>query len=149
MRQMIQSRNGKPPAVSSIVKENHASSDGAEKAFAVVDEYGRKMAELVEDAESHLKHALENHEQLQTVLGALGLEQVCHHSSLIVSWRLKHSVFQAPDEVSRLQGEVVRAKRQCDLVKKLLADASAENEIMYDVSSLDVYHGYGAHSLPS
>lgn len=32
-----------------------------------------------------------------------------------------------------MEGEVGRAKRQCDLVKKLLADATAENEIMYEV----------------
>jgi ribosomal silencing factor RsfS len=37
--------------------------------------------------------------------------------------------------VERLKGEVQRAKGQCELVKKLLADATAEKEIMYEVSA--------------
>ena len=40
---------------------------------------------------------------------------------------------QDSQEAQRLQGEVRRAKNQCELVKKLLADAIAENEIQYEV----------------
>ncbi|KAG9038527.1 hypothetical protein FRB95_000748 [Tulasnella sp. JGI-2019a] len=130
MRQMIQSRNGKLPAVSSIVKDNSQYGDGGERAFAVVDEYSRKMAELVDDAETHLRRVVENHEKLQATLEASGPQQ------------------QHPDEIARLQGEVARVKRQCDLVKKLLADASAENEIMYDAFNEELDGMFNDAGLP-
>lgn len=41
---------------------------------------------------------------------------------------------QKDAELVRANNELQHAKRQCELVKKLLADATAENEIMYDVS---------------
>jgi hypothetical protein len=34
--------------------------------------------------------------------------------------------------------ELQSTKRQCELVKSLLADATAENEIMYEVSQIDL-----------
>ena len=42
--------------------------------------------------------------------------------------------FQKESELTRITNELQHTKRQCDLVKKLLSDATAENEIMYDVS---------------
>ncbi|KAG8884270.1 hypothetical protein FRB98_002543 [Tulasnella sp. 332] len=129
MRQMIQSRNGKAPVISSVVKENPVSVDGAEKAFAIVDEYSRKMADLVDDAEAHLKDTADSHDKLRNALRASEPEQ-------------------DSGEVTRLQGEVARAKRQCDLVKKLLADASAENEIMYDAFNEELDGMFNDAGLP-
>lgn len=41
--------------------------------------------------------------------------------------------------MDKLKGELQRAKGQCELVKKLLADATAEKEIMYEVSDMSFH----------
>lgn len=48
--------------------------------------------------------------------------------------------FQRLEDLEKTRVELQNAKRQCELVKSLLADASAEKDIMYEVS------GYGLYS---
>ena len=41
--------------------------------------------------------------------------------------------------MEKIRIELLNTKRQCDLLKKLLQDATDEKEIMYDVSSPDQF----------
>jgi hypothetical protein len=49
--------------------------------------------------------------------------------------------------MERLKGELQRAKGQCELVKKLLADATAEKEIMYEVGPFIKTRSLAAHRI--
>ncbi|KAG9122598.1 hypothetical protein FRC07_000961, partial [Ceratobasidium sp. 392] len=82
------------------------------------DGWSRTIEEVVADAERHLMHAEAKQDQL--------IEQIKELQNAPTS------VASSSTEVERLKGELQRAKGQCELVKKLLTDATAENEIMYE-----------------
>lgn len=54
--------------------------------------------------------------------------------ALLVVWPDRDT--QKLREIEKISGELQRAKVQCDFVKNLLADATAEKDIMYDVRSI-------------
>jgi hypothetical protein len=95
------------------------------------------LKELVDEAERDIKQTLANHETLQSELKNLTNE----YKGVIASFLSDKVYYWSPSrftqqntELDKAQNELQHAKRQCELVKKLLADATAENEIMYDVS---------------
>ncbi|KAG8745765.1 hypothetical protein FRC10_007026 [Ceratobasidium sp. 414] len=82
------------------------------------DGWSRTIEEVVADAERHLMHAEAKQDQL--------IEQIKELQNAPAT------VASSSTELERLKGELQRTKGQCELVKKLLMDATAENEIMYE-----------------
>ncbi|KAG8700981.1 hypothetical protein FRC09_005628, partial [Ceratobasidium sp. 395] len=82
------------------------------------DGWSKSIEEVVADAERHLMHAEAKQDQL--------IEQIKELQNA------PSNVASSSTELERLKGELQRAKGQCELVKKLLTDATAENEIMYE-----------------
>jgi hypothetical protein len=55
---------------------------------------------------------------------------------MVYSWRsapIHHYTTQKSTDLEKARVELQNTKRQCELVKSLLADATAEKEIMYEV----------------
>ncbi|KAG8711425.1 hypothetical protein FRC08_015914, partial [Ceratobasidium sp. 394] len=82
------------------------------------DGWSKTIEEVVAEAERHLMHAEAKQDQL--------IEQIKELQNAPAT------VASSSTELERLKGELQRTKGQCELVKKLLKDATAENEIMYE-----------------
>jgi len=94
----------------------------------------RSLQELVCEAEKDLTRAFSNHESLQDNLRVLAADfkEVGRYPS---DWRALGFIvyMQKTSDLEKTRVELQNAKRQCELVKSLLADATAEKEIMYEV----------------
>jgi hypothetical protein len=77
----------------------------------------RSVDVLVTEADKDLMRAIKNQDALQAELARLAEE-----------FKLRAI------ELERTKLELQNSKRQCELVKSLLADATAEKDIMYEVS---------------
>lgn len=77
----------------------------------------RSVDVLVTEADKDLIKAIKNQDALQAEL-----------------FRLAEEFKQRAVEFERTKLELQNSKRQCELVKSLLADATAEKDIMYEVS---------------
>jgi septal ring factor EnvC (AmiA/AmiB activator) len=77
----------------------------------------RSVDVLVTEADKDLTKATKNQDALQAELA-----------------RLAEEFKQRAIELERTKLELQNSKRQCELVKSLLADATAEKDIMYEVS---------------
>ncbi|KAG8925444.1 hypothetical protein FRC00_003971 [Tulasnella sp. 408] len=128
MRQMIQSRNRRP--VSAVFPSEPASAPASAPAGAS-DETVARLESLTGEADRYLERASKHQADVELELSEL---QAQYHEEIAKS--------------ARLEGEVGRAKRQCDLVKKLLADATAENEVMYEAFNEELDGMYNDASLP-
>ncbi|KIO30176.1 hypothetical protein M407DRAFT_20644, partial [Tulasnella calospora MUT 4182] len=127
MRQMIQSRTGRP--LSAILPSEPPSAPSAP--VGVGDETIARLESLTGEADKYLERASTHQADVEVELSEL---QTQYHEEIAKS--------------ARLEGEVGRAKRQCDLVKKLLADATTENEIMYEAFNEELDGMYNDASLP-
>ena len=77
----------------------------------------RSVDILVTEADKDLTKAIKNQDALQAELS-----------------RLAEEFKQRAVDLERTKLELQNSKRQCELVKSLLADATAEKDIMYEVS---------------
>ena len=84
----------------------------------------RSVDVLVTEADKDLLKAIRNQDALQAELA-----------------RLTEEFKQRAIELERTKLELQNSKRQCELVKSLLADATAEKDIMYEVSGTRIFHG--------
>ena len=84
----------------------------------------RSVDVLVTESEKDLVKAIRNQDTLQAELARLAEE-------------FKHRAI----ELERTKLELQNSKRQCELVKSLLADATAEKDIMYEVSGTRIFQG--------
>ncbi|KAG9050452.1 hypothetical protein FS837_005257 [Tulasnella sp. UAMH 9824] len=124
MRQMIQSRNRRPLSAA-------FPSEPAPAPAEANDETVVRLESLTGEADRFLERASKHQADFELELSEL---QAQYHEEIAKS--------------ARLEGEVGRAKRQCDLVKKLLADATAENEVMYEAFNEELDGMYNDASLP-
>lgn len=125
MRQMIQNRMGRPVSAS-YPSESTSSSPGG-----VNDEAVARLESLAGEADKFLQRASTHQVDIELEISDL---QAQYH--------------EATAKSARLEGDVGRGKRQCDLVKKLLADATAENEIMYEAFNEELDGMFNDWSLP-
>jgi hypothetical protein len=128
MRQLIQQRQGEPPGqprgrpITPVQRtQDDSRLDGLEK--------------LASDADKDLKRALSSHETLHR-----DLRQVNSDLKEVSPWILFCNDTLTGDgqkltELEKTRTELQNARRQCELVKSLLADATAEKEILFEVRS--------------
>ncbi|KAG8908171.1 hypothetical protein FRB99_008714 [Tulasnella sp. 403] len=133
MRQMIQNRGGRSQAISAMFETASISdrSSTPPPILAALEEYTRNVELLADEASRSLDRAYRNQAEVQ--IGAT---------------RLVDENQQRLADVERLQNEVGRAKRQCELVKRLLGDATAENEIMYEAFNEELDGMFNDATLP-
>ncbi|CEL59835.1 Rho guanine nucleotide exchange factor gef2 OS=Schizosaccharomyces pombe (strain 972 / ATCC 24843) GN=gef2 PE=1 SV=1 [Rhizoctonia solani AG-1 IB] len=125
-------------AMFEAIADNTPSSKlSASTSDSALSEMWSKSIESIEgvitEVERHLIHAEAKHDRL--------IEQI---------QELQNAPPTTPTsstDVERLKGEVQRAKGQCELVKKLLADATAEKEIMYETFNEELDAMYADSSL--
>lgn len=91
-------------------------------AIADTNSFLRTVDTLLNDVETDLSSAQTSTETLQTELT-----------------RLAAQFKERAAELERARLELQNSKRQCELVKSLLADATAEKEIMYEVRAISPY----------
>ncbi|QRV87492.1 Formin-like protein 14 [Ceratobasidium sp. AG-Ba] len=82
------------------------------------DGWSKTLEEVVAEAERHLMHAEAKQDHL--------IEQIKELQNAPTS------IASSSTELEKLKGELQRARGQCELVKKLLSDATAENDIVYE-----------------
>ncbi|KEP51744.1 RhoGEF gef2 protein [Rhizoctonia solani 123E] len=121
-------------AMFEAIAENSTSKLSAGTSDSALSEAWCKSIEgVIIEAERHLIHAEAKHDRL--------IEQIQELQSA------PPTAATSSTEVERLKGEVQRAKGQCELVKKLLADATAEKEIMYETFNEELDAMYADSSL--
>jgi len=91
----------------------------------------RSIETLVAQADGELVRATSNHEVLQ-------------QNMIEMAGELK----ERSTDLERAKAELQNAKRQCELVKSLLADATAEKEIMYEAFNEELDGMYSDINLP-
>jgi hypothetical protein len=129
MQQLIECRWGGPSWIKSPIQNvNWSESSNL-----------NGLKELVDEADRDIRQALANYETVQSKLKNLANE----YKEVIVSFFPDKVYYWSPScsiqqnmELDKAQNELWHVNQQCELVKKLLADATAENEIMYDVSGV-------------
>ncbi|KAF8338748.1 uncharacterized protein EI90DRAFT_3038954 [Cantharellus anzutake] len=89
------------------------------------------LKDQILDAERTFKKLLQKHESLISELEAVSMD-----------------FDERQSQLERTENELQHARRQCDLVKKLLADATAENEIMYDAFNEELDGMFQDANLP-
>ncbi|KAF5364100.1 hypothetical protein D9756_000374 [Leucocoprinus leucothites] len=95
------------------------------------DEISRKLEGLISDVDKNLVQALSHQDALQNEI-----------KTFTAQFREKAI------ELERTKLDLQNSKRQCGLVKSLLADATAEKEIMYEAFNEELDNMYNDASLP-
>jgi hypothetical protein len=136
MRQLISQRQGEGTPRSrplSTAVDTPVRTSGLSR----IDDIHRSLNTLVSEAEVGLTRASSNHQALED-----GIQQLSEDlKDVRLPWFHSTSQFtptvrQRSTELEKTRLELQNARRQCELVKSLLSDATAEKEIMYEVRSL-------------
>ncbi|KAH9077249.1 hypothetical protein EDB83DRAFT_2504476 [Lactarius deliciosus] len=113
MRQLISKRGGDPTQRPQSRGSKEVIGAGTDTGRA--GEFLRSIEDAASEADKSLLRAASNQEALAVDLGLVAVD-------------LKEKV----NVLEKSRVELQSTKRQCELVKSLLADATAENEIMYE-----------------
>ncbi|KAJ7929939.1 RhoGEF domain-containing protein [Mycena leptocephala] len=130
MRQLISQRQGEGTPrnrPSSMASDTPAQASGSNR----TEDIHRSLTTLVNEADSGLIRASSNHEALEN-----GIQQ------------LAEDFQDRSAELEKTRLELQNARRQCELVKSLLADATAEKEIMYEAFNEELDSMYNDANLP-
>ncbi|KAJ7228502.1 RhoGEF domain-containing protein [Mycena pura] len=130
MRQLINQRQGEGTPRSrpfSMAADTPVRGSGPSRTGNIC----RSLTTLVIEAETGLIRATSNHEALLS-----GIEQ------------LTDDVKDKSADLEKTRLELQNARRQCELVKSLLADATAEKEIMYEAFNEELDSMYNDANLP-
>ncbi|KDQ15406.1 hypothetical protein BOTBODRAFT_145159 [Botryobasidium botryosum FD-172 SS1] len=126
MQRLIEQGRGqgvrRTPVVSSVLGATEGSS---------MEEWTKRLEELVTETDQGLKRATTHQDSL-------------HNDLKQLTFDFKEKLA----ELDKAQSELQRAKRQCDLVKQLLSDATAENEILYDAFNEELDGMFNDVNLP-
>ncbi|KAJ3566313.1 hypothetical protein NP233_g7081 [Leucocoprinus birnbaumii] len=95
------------------------------------DEISRKVEDMITDVDKSLAQASSRADSLQSEVKSLNTQ--CREKAI---------------ELERTKLDLQNSKRQCALVKSLLADATAEKEIMYEAFNEELDNMYNDASLP-
>ncbi len=137
MRQLISKRGGE--AVQRPLSRGPKEVVGAGTDAGRAGECLRSIDDAVSEADKSLLRAASNQEALAVDLGlvAADLKEVSSGRPLVILAHNKALTLpsQKVNLLEKSRVELQSTKRQCELVKSLLADATAENEIMYEVST--------------
>ncbi|KAF7352650.1 DH domain-containing protein [Mycena venus] len=131
MRQLISQREGagtprtRPLSMAADTPVRGASGSGR------MDDIQRSLVTLVAEADAGLVRASSNQEALDS-----GIHQ------------LAEDLQERSAELEKTRLELQNARRQCELVKSLLADATAEKEIMYEAFNEELDSMYNDANLP-
>ncbi|KAJ7094612.1 hypothetical protein B0H15DRAFT_775924 [Mycena belliarum] len=117
-------RNGRPL---STAMDTPVRSSGCNR----TDDIHRSLSTLMADADAGLARASSNHEALEN-----GIQQ------------LVEDLKDRSDELEKTRLELQNVRRQCELVKSLLTDATAEKEIMYEAFNEELDSMYNDVNLP-
>ncbi|KAJ7507977.1 hypothetical protein B0H11DRAFT_1969560 [Mycena galericulata] len=130
MRQLIGQRQGEGTPRSrpfSMAVDTPVRASGSNR----TDDSQRSLSILVSEADAGLSRAVSNHEALED-----GIQQ------------LTDDFKDKSTELEKTRLELQNARRQCELVKSLLADATAEKEIMYEAFNEELDSMYNDANLP-
>ncbi|KAJ7904679.1 hypothetical protein B0H14DRAFT_3079502 [Mycena olivaceomarginata] len=131
MRQLISQRDGggtprnRPLSMASETPARGGS--GPDR----MEDVQRSLTTLVTEADTGLARASTNHETLES-----GIRQ------------LAEDLQERSADLEKTRLELQNARRQCELVKSLLADATAEKEIMYEAFNEELDSMYNDANLP-
>ncbi|KAF7981667.1 hypothetical protein HWV62_32792 [Athelia sp. TMB] len=95
------------------------------------DDIASSLQELVSEADQHILKASSNYEAMQDNIRLLA-----------------NDLKQKSTNLDKARVELQNTKRQCELVKSLLADATAEKEIMYEAFNEELDGMYQDAQLP-
>ncbi|KAF8484833.1 hypothetical protein DFH94DRAFT_716365 [Russula ochroleuca] len=130
MRQLISKRSGEAaPPWSQYRGQREAAIAGSDVGRTI--EFLKSIEDAVSEADKSLVRAASNQEALSINIGLLAAD-LKEKAGLL--------------EKSRV--ELQSTKRQCELVKSLLADATAENEIMYEAFNEELDGMFNDAHLP-
>ncbi|KAJ6539507.1 hypothetical protein B0H19DRAFT_1179379 [Mycena capillaripes] len=130
MRQLINQRQGEGTPRTrplSMAADTPLRASGSSR----TDDIHRSLTTLVTAADASLVRAASNHEALEN-----GIQQ------------LAEDLQERSSELEKTRLELQNARRQCELVKSLLADATAEKEIMYEAFNEELDSMYNDANLP-
>ncbi|KAI0251333.1 hypothetical protein BJV78DRAFT_1275422 [Lactifluus subvellereus] len=128
MRQLISKRSGEMTPRSQFRASKEAASTGSD---AMTGDFLRSIEDAVSEADKSLVRAASSQEALAIDVGLLATD-LKEKTSLLEKARL----------------ELQSTKRQCALVKSLLADTTAENEIMYEAFNEELDGMFNDMHLP-
>ena len=99
------------------------------------DGVARTLQDIVSETDQHLTRAATNHETMRDDLKLLAsdFKEVGRSNFPLRSVLISLHALQKPSDLEKTRVELQNSRRQCELVKSLLADATAEKEIMYEV----------------
>jgi hypothetical protein len=133
MRQLINKRSGEVAPRSHHGGQRGTAAAGGDGGRTI--EFLTSIEESVSEADKSLVRAAASQEALSINISLLAadLKEV---SPLVINHPHQSANFlsQKASLLEKSRVELQSTKRQCVLVKSLLADATAENEIMYEVS---------------
>ncbi|KDR83964.1 hypothetical protein GALMADRAFT_133349 [Galerina marginata CBS 339.88] len=130
MRSLIGRRQGEGPP---RTRPRSGTLDGPSRSSVTTDAGNlvKTIEVLATEAEKDLTNAQSNQDALQAELARLAAE-----------------FKERAAELERTRLELQNSKRQCELVKSLLADATAEKEIMYEAFNEELDGMYNDANLP-
>jgi len=145
MRQLINKRSGDVTPQSQHRGQREPVTVGSDECRTT--EFLKSIEDSVSEADKSLVRAAASQEALSINIGLLaadlkevGLLAISPHQSA-------EFLSQKASLLEKSRVELQSTKRQCELVKSLLADATAENEIMYEVSQIIPRIRHGARCL--
>ncbi|KAJ7180267.1 hypothetical protein C8R43DRAFT_972440 [Mycena crocata] len=129
MRQLIGQRqgDGTPRSRPLSIPDTPVRGSGSNR----TDDIHHSLTSLMSEADAALIRATANHEALES-----GIRQ------------LTDDLKDRSAELEKTRLELQNARRQCELVKSLLADATAEKEIMYEAFNEELDSMYNDANLP-
>jgi hypothetical protein len=122
----------------------HRSGSGPIPPATDADGTARTLQAVVSEVDQYLTRAASNHETMRDDLKFFASEfkDVGELTHLGFAPAHLHGM-QKTSDLDKTRVELQNSRRQCDLVKSLLADATAEKEIMYEVWTIqpwaDIY----------
>ncbi|KAJ6515729.1 hypothetical protein C8R45DRAFT_957434 [Mycena sanguinolenta] len=132
MRQLIAQRDGTgTPRSRPLSMAVDTPVRGASAGSNRMDDVQRSLTALVTEADAGLVRASSNHEALESAVR-----------------QLADDLQERSAELEKTRLELQNARRQCELVKSLLADATAEKEIMYEAFNEELDGMYNDANLP-
>jgi hypothetical protein len=148
MRQLLSKRSGESTPRLQHKGQKEAATTGTDAIRP--GDFLKCIEDAVSEADKSLVRAASNQEALSVDIGLL----VADLNEVSLTAKITHYPHvdcpsQKASLLEKSRMELQSTKRQCELVKSLLADATAENEIMYEVGITFIVIGHTARQRSS